>query len=63
MLSISARYCPFWVVVRMMMHRQDITTICIQTHENPSPQSIHTEDLLMLLSEGRMSVRALFYQF
>lgn len=62
MLRISAHNCPFWVVVRMMMHRQNITTISIQSHENPSPHSIHMEELLVLLSEGRMSVKVLFYQ-
>lgn len=28
----------------MMMHGQDITLIFIQTHENPSPESIHMEE-------------------
>lgn len=46
----------------MMIHRQDMTTISIQTHENLSPHSIHMEEMLMLLSEGRVSVRALICQ-
>lgn len=62
MLSISAHNCPFCVVVRMTMYKQDITTTSIQTHENPSAQSIHMEELLILLSEGRISVRALICQ-
>jgi len=44
----------FW---RMTMQSQYITLIFIQTHESPSPWSIHVEELLILLLEGRKSVR------
>lgn len=46
----------------MTMHRQDTTLIFIQTHENLSPQCIYMEELLILLSEGRLSVWALICQ-
>lgn len=58
-LPILGNYDSF---LGMTLHRQDTTLISIQTHENPSPQSIHMEELLILLSEGKISVRALIWQ-